>query len=75
MLSKKKYLTNLYYIGQSSKDPNLLPSWFSFLLENGYVKIMTKRDLVVITEKGLDYVESLGFIKEFEVQAKACMHY
>ena len=62
MISKKQYLIDLYWHGSDKRDPLNLPSWFSGLLEDKYVKILNEQNIVIITEKGLDYIDSLGII-------------
>ena len=62
MVTKKQYLTDLYWSGCDKRDPLNLPYWFSGLLEDKYVNVLKDLCIVTITEKGLDYVESLDIL-------------
>jgi hypothetical protein len=74
MVKKKDYLVSLYWNGCDKRDPMNLPYWFGGLLEDGHVKVHNNICLVSVTEKGLNYIEKLGFIQELESQANSCMH-
>lgn len=59
--SKQKFLYNLYWNGTDKSDPYHMTkySWFMPLIEKGYVRIHNDLCILTVTEKGLEYIESL----------------
>jgi len=66
-MKKNDYLLDLYYNGEDMRNPASLPRWFGGLLVSGFVKILADSDKVIITEKGLEYVEALGLVPEHPI--------
>ena len=62
MVTKKQYLKDLYWNGSDIRDPLNLPYWFGHLLRDGFVKILHGQCIVVVTAKGLDFIDNLGII-------------